>query len=70
MTGKYYIGSHKTDNINDDYMGSGRFIRQSIEQYGVENHKKEILGVFDNRRESVELEHMLVKEKRMAEKEC
>ncbi len=70
VTGKYYIGSHKTDNIDDDdYMGSGRFIRQSIEQYGVENHKKEILGVFDNRRESVELEHMLVKEKRIAEKE-
>lgn len=69
ITGKYYIGSHKTDNIDDGYMGSGRFIRQSIMQYGVENHTKEILGVFDTREESLELEHRLVKEKRQLERE-
>ena len=69
ITGKYYIGSHKTEDINDNYMGSGRFIRQSIAQYGVENHIKEILGIFDTRGESLELEHRLVKEKRQLEKE-
>ena len=68
VTGTYYIGSHKTDNIDDGYMGSGRFIRKSIEEFGVENHTKEILGVFDNRRDSLELEHKLVKEKKALEK--
>lgn len=69
VTGKYYIGSHKADNINDGYMGSGKFIRDSIAKYGIENHTKEVLGVFETRKESLELEHNLVKEKRATEKE-
>ena len=69
ITGKYYIGSHKTDNIDDGYMGSGRLIRKSIEEYGVENHTKEILGVFSTREESLELEHTLVKEGKLTTKD-
>lgn len=66
ITGKFYIGSHKTDDINDSYMGSGRFIRESIKKYGVENHTKEILGIFDNREESIKLEHLLIKQYKSA----
>lgn len=64
ITGQFYIGSHKTDNINDDYLGSGRFIKLSIQKYGVQNHKKEILGVFNTRKESLTLEHRLVTQKK------
>lgn len=64
ITGEYYIGSHKTDNPYDDYMGSGKLIRKSVEEYGIENHEKQILGVFDNRESSIELEHSLIKEKK------
>lgn len=46
-------------------MGSGKLIKQSIHDYGVHNHIKEILGVFDNRQESLELEHALVKNYKM-----
>ncbi|MCQ2076964.1 MAG: hypothetical protein MJZ20_08080 [Bacteroidaceae bacterium] len=70
ITGKYYIGSHKTDDPYDDYMGSGKWIRDSIQKYGVENHKKEILGIFETRKESIDLEHRLIVEKRKSEREA
>lgn len=70
ITSQYYIGSHKTDNINDGYMGSGKLIRDSIKKYGIENHRKEILAVFDNRKDSVDLEHKLVKQKKHIQNKC
>lgn len=62
ITKSFYIGSHKTNDPNDNYMGSGKLIKDSILKYGLENHHKEILGVFETRKESVDLEHNLIKE--------
>ena len=31
INGKIYIGKHQTKNIEDGYMGSGRLIREAIE---------------------------------------
>lgn len=64
ITGDYYIGSHKTNDINDNYWGSGKLIKDSIAKYGIENHKKEIIEIFNNRDESIELEHKLIKQKK------
>lgn len=64
ITGGYYIGSHKTEDPDDDYMGSGTLIKKSIKEYGIENHIKEILGIFDTREESLMLEHELIKERK------
>jgi len=55
-----YIGYHKTDDINDDYMGSGKVLLQSIKKYGKENFKKEILYVFPNKKEALLKESELV----------
>ena len=43
INGKTYVGQHKTDNINDNYFGSGIAITQAVEKYGKENFTKTIL---------------------------
>lgn len=48
INGKFYIGVHKTDNLEDRYLGSGKMLLRSILKHGVQNFKKEILYIFDN----------------------
>jgi hypothetical protein len=46
--GKIYVGVHKTTDINDGYMGSGKVIRYAIAKHGIENFTKDILEFFEN----------------------
>ena len=43
INNKQYIGQHRTDNIDDCYMGSGVALHRAYKKYGLENFTKEIL---------------------------
>lgn len=62
VNGKVYIGIHKTNNLNDGYLGSGLALLESIEKYGKENFKREILEFCKSYEELIEIEKIYVDE--------
>lgn len=70
LNGKYYIGMHSTDNLNDGYMGSGRRLRYSINKHGKKNHKVEILEFVLNRKELIKREKEIVSSDEILKMNC
>ena len=60
VNGKIYIGSHKTTNLDDGYMGSGKYLRYAQKKHGIENFEKKILHIFDTAEEMYAKEAELV----------
>jgi len=60
VNGKFYIGMHSTESINDGYLGSGKRLWNSINYHGKENHKKEIIEFCLNRDELKKREREIV----------
>lgn len=40
---------HSTDNLDDGYLGSGKYLKNAVNYYGKEKFKREILNFFDSR---------------------
>jgi len=59
---KYYYGAHCTNNVDDDYLGSGIALKKAIEKYGRENFYREIVELFDNEDEMYLKEEKIVAE--------
>jgi group I intron endonuclease len=67
LDGKIYIGSHRTKNINDGYMGSGKYLNRAYSKYGLDNFTKEILFAFDNAKDMYDKEAEIVNDEFLTE---
>lgn len=63
VNGKYYIGKHSTDDLDDGYIGSGRALKKAILKYGSEKFDLTILSSFETAAEAyIEEEALITKE--------
>lgn len=69
-SGKYYIGMHSTDDLDDGYFGSGSLLSRSIKKHGKEKHTKEILEHLPTREALKLREKVLVNEELLDDKKC
>ena len=70
ITNKFYIGMHSTNNLDDGYQGSGKILKYSINKYGKENHKTEIIEKLPNREDLIKKEKELVNRDLLNEDLC
>ena len=62
IDGKEYIGFHSTNNLDDGYLGSGKWLKRAVAKYGKECFIKVLIAVFDNQEDAEKLERHLVNE--------
>lgn len=62
INGKFYIGAHKTKDENDDYMGSGKYLKNSQKRHGIENFEKVILESFEDSKTMFKRESEIIDE--------
>lgn len=70
LSGRYYIGMHSTDNLDDGYLGSGNRLILAIRKHGKDNFKREILEFCDNRNSLRLRESEIVNLDEVSKKEC
>src|ERR1035437_5778621 len=70
INNKFYVGMHSSDDLEDGYLGSGKYLRNSINKHGKENFKREILELFENRKTLKEKEKEIVNEEFIKDPLC
>jgi len=61
VNGKQYVGDHSTNDLNDEYLGSGNLIRHAIKKYKRENFKRKILKLFETKQEAFNDQELYIK---------
>ena len=70
ITNRYYYGMHSTDNLDDEYIGSGKRLRYSINKHGIKNHLCEKIEFFETREALRNKEIEIVNENLLKDKLC
>lgn len=60
VNNKIYIGKHITENVDDDYFGSGKYLKRAQKKYGLDKFVKTILFECQNKEEMDLLEKCVV----------
>ena len=70
VNNKFYYGVHSTENLNDNYMGSGKILKRAIDKYGPSNFRKDIIKFFSNRLDMFNYEREVVNEALVNDRNC
>lgn len=70
VNGKFYIGKHSTENLEDGYLGSGDLLKQAIQKYGKENFKREIIRTFETEEDAYLFEKSLIEDWMIESENC
>jgi hypothetical protein len=70
INGRYYLGMHSTNRLDDGYLGSGKRLYYELNKYGRDNFKFEILEQFNSREELVQAEINLITEQDVKNPNC
>jgi hypothetical protein len=68
--GRFYIGIHSTDDLDDGYFGSGQVLWKSVKKYGKDCHTIEIIEYLSSRESLKAREKEIVNENLLAEPLC
>jgi len=60
INNKIYVGVHKTENINDSYLGSGVILKKAIKKYGRDKFVRKLLNCFRTSDEAYKMEKHIV----------
>lgn len=60
INGKFYIGIHGTNNLDDGYLGSGLNLEKAIHKYGKLSFEREILKYFNSYEEAYNYEKSFI----------
>jgi hypothetical protein len=73
LAGHYYYGQHSTNDLNDDYIGSGTILKKYYKKYGAlegDTYIKEILAFFNNLCDLNTAEYELIGDKYINDELC